>query len=74
LPEDYPLMRTFTLYVSPNASETAKDFAQFVASDRCAETLLKHNLLPPLHIDREKAAPEKPPEKPQKSTNLGNRR
>ncbi len=62
LPEDYPLVRTYTLYVSPKASETAKDFARFVASDRCAETLLKHNLLPPLHVgsDRGAATPTKP--------------
>jgi len=61
LPEDYPLTRTFTLYVSPKASEMAKDFAQFVGSDRCAETLLKHNLLPPLYtVDRDTATPEKP--------------
>ena len=63
LPEDYPLVRTFTFYASPRASEAAKDFAQFVASDHCATTLIQHNLLPPLYAapDRGTTAPEKPP-------------
>ena len=54
LPEDYPLVRTFPFYASPRASEAAKDFAQFVASDHCATTLIQHNLLPPLY-----AAPDR---------------
>ena len=57
LPDDYPLARTFTLCVSPKANQTAKDFAKFVASDRCAETLLKHNLLPPLYCDARSETP-----------------
>ena len=32
-----PLARTFTLYVSPNASQIAKEFADFAASPHCAE-------------------------------------
>jgi ABC-type phosphate transport system substrate-binding protein len=47
--DDYPLARTFTLYISPNASQTAKDFAEFATSAHCAETLAQHNLIPPLH-------------------------
>ena len=62
LPDDYPLARTFTLCVSPKASQTTKEFAKFVVSDRCAETLLKHNLLPPLYCDAHSGTPcaEKP--------------
>ena len=43
-----PLSRTLTLYVSPSASQTAKEFADFLTSERCKETLARHNLLPPL--------------------------
>lgn len=46
LPEDYPLVRTLTFYVSPYASETTNEFVQFVVSDRGANTLVKHSLLP----------------------------
>jgi hypothetical protein len=71
LPEDYPLVRTFTLYVSPNAGPTAKDFAQFVATDHCAETLFKHNLLPPIYTGTDRGtAPREKSKKPY----LGNRR
>ena len=74
LPENYPLMRTLTLYISPQASETAKDFAQFVTSDRCGETLVKHRLLPSGYIGSRNPEPETAmPKKPQKPY-LGNRR
>jgi len=43
-PEEDPLARTFVLLVSPIASATAKDFAQFAASSHCAETLAQHSL------------------------------
>ncbi len=52
LPENYPLARTLTLYVSPNASETAKDFAVFLTPEHCAETLAKHNMIPSSHTER----------------------
>jgi outer membrane biosynthesis protein TonB len=41
------LARTLTLYVSPNASQTAKDFAEFLTPEHCAGVLAKHRLLPP---------------------------
>ena len=44
--EDYPLVRTLTFYVSPYASETTSEFVSFVVSDRGANTLVKHSLLP----------------------------
>ena len=43
-----PLSRTFTLYVSPKASQTAKDFAGFLTPAHCKETIAQYNLLPPL--------------------------
>ena len=46
-PEGDPLARTFVLCVSPGATATAKDFAQFAASSRCAETLAQHSLTAP---------------------------
>ncbi len=49
LPEDYPLARTLTLSVSPSASRTAIDFAEFLTREHCKETIARHNLLPPLH-------------------------
>ncbi len=47
-PAANPLSRTLTLYVSPNASRTAKDFAEFLTPEHCKETIAKYNLLPPL--------------------------
>ena len=44
---DSPLVRTLFLHVSPKASQTAKDFAEYVASGDCRETLLQHGLIPP---------------------------
>jgi ABC-type phosphate transport system substrate-binding protein len=46
-----PLSRTLTLYVSPNASQTAKDFAEFLTPEHCKETIAQHNILPPLHAE-----------------------
>lgn len=48
--EDYPLATTFLLYVSPQASEVAKDFAQFTASEHGAETLVKHRIISPWRV------------------------
>jgi phosphate transport system substrate-binding protein len=45
-----PLSRTLTLYVSPNASRTAKDFADFLTPEHCKEVIAQYNLLPPLHV------------------------
>jgi len=47
LPDADPLARTFVLEISPNASPTARDFAQFAASDRCASTLAQYSLTAP---------------------------
>ena len=46
-----PLSRTLTLYVSPNASQTAKDFADFLTPEHCKEVIAQYNLLPPLHAE-----------------------
>ena len=43
------MARTLTLSVSPSASQTAKDFAEFLTREHCKETIARHNLLPPLH-------------------------
>ena len=51
-----PLSRTLTLYVSPNASQTAKDFADFLTPEHCKETIAQYNLLPPLHAEGAKLA------------------
>lgn len=65
LPEDYPLARTLTLYVSPRASQVAKDFADFLTPEHCKEIIAQYNLLPPLHtVELAKAAKparERPP-------------
>ena len=34
-----PLCRTLTLYVSPKASRTAKDFAEFLTPEHCKGTI-----------------------------------
>ncbi len=47
LPQEYPLARTFTLYVSPKASELAKEFAQFLASEHCLKTLNRYSMISP---------------------------
>ena len=57
---DYPLARTLTLYVSPNASQTAKDFADFLTPEHCKETIAQYNLLPPLHAEETKLARTEP--------------
>ena len=41
------LQRTLVLYVSPTASQTAKDFADFLTPEHCKETIAQYNLLPP---------------------------
>lgn len=53
--DDNPLARTLTLYVSPKASQTAKDFAEFLTPEHCKEIIAKYNLLPPLHVDSQLA-------------------
>ncbi len=53
--DDNPLARTLTLYVSPKASQTAKDFAEFLTPEHCKEIIAKHNLLPPLHVSSQVA-------------------
>lgn len=55
LSNDYPLARTFTLYVSSSASQIAKDFAEFAASPHCAETLVQHHLIPQQHASLREA-------------------
>ena len=50
-PTSNPLSRTLTLYVSPNASQTAKDFADFLTPEHCKGTIAQYNLLPPLHAE-----------------------
>ena len=40
------LQRTLVLYVSPTASQTAKDFADFLTPEHCKETIAQYNLLP----------------------------
>ena len=59
-PTSNPLSRTLTLYVSPNASQTAKDFADFLTPEHCKETIAQYNLLPPLHTQETKLAKAKP--------------
>lgn len=44
----YPLSATLTLYVSPEASEAAKDFAQFILAGRGDTILRKHGFMPTL--------------------------
>ena len=44
---DSPLVRTLFLHVSPKASQTAKDFAEYLASGDCREILTQHGLIPP---------------------------
>jgi len=61
-----PLERTLTLYVSPNASQMAKDFADFLTPEHCKETIAQYNLLPPLHAEEAKLAKATPArERPQ---------
>jgi len=61
-----PLSRTLTLYVSPNASQTAKDFADFLTPEHCKEVIAQYNLLPPLHVEETKLAKTTPArERPQ---------
>jgi ABC-type phosphate transport system substrate-binding protein len=61
-----PLSRTLTLYVSPNASQTAKDFADFLTPEHCKAIIAQYNLLPPLHAEEAKLAKATPArERPQ---------
>ncbi len=53
--DDNPLARVLTLYVSSKASQTAKDFAEFLTLEHCKEIISKHNLLPPLHVSSQVA-------------------
>ena len=46
LPEGYPLAQPVMLYLSPKASETAKDFFEFVAEGNAREALLAHGIIP----------------------------
>ena len=71
LPEDYPLARTLMLYVSPNASQTAKDFADFLTPEHCKETIAQYNLLPPLHAEETKLASGPPNPLPKGEGTLG---
>ena len=59
-PVSNPLSRTLTLYVSPNASQTTKEFAEFLTPEHCKETIAQYNLLPPLHAEGAKLAKAKP--------------
>jgi len=42
----YPLTQRMLLYVHPQASDTAKDFAKFLTSGDCDDTFRKHDLIP----------------------------
>lgn len=44
----YPLSATLTLYVSPEASEAAKDFAQFILAGKGDAIFRKHGFMPTL--------------------------
>ena len=56
-----PLTRTLLLYASPQASQTAKDFASFVSSADCAEVIAQHGLLSPARkAEMAKRKPELP--------------
>jgi ABC-type phosphate transport system substrate-binding protein len=55
-----PLSRTLTLYVSPKASQTAKDFAAFLTPEHCKETIARYNLLPPLQVEQPELASRPP--------------
>jgi len=46
VPEGYPLARPVMLYLSPKASETAKDFFEFVAGGNAREALVAHGIIP----------------------------
>lgn len=46
IPADYPLAETFTLYVSPRASDTARSFAEFIRDKRTEPILRAHGLVP----------------------------
>ena len=46
VPEGYPLARPVMLYLSPKASETAKDFFEFVAAGSAREALVAHGIIP----------------------------
>ena len=57
-----PLCRTLTLYVSPKASRTAKDFAEFLTPEHCKGTIPQYNLLPPLQVEEPRLASRPDPE------------
>ena len=57
-----PLCRTLTFYVSPKASRTAKDFAEFLTPEHCKATIAQYNLLPPLQVEEPKLASPPDPE------------
>jgi len=59
-PTSNPLSRTLMLYVSPNASQVAKDFTDFLTPEHCKETIAQYNLLPPLHAEGARLAKAKP--------------
>jgi len=42
----YPLSQRLFLYVSPQASETAKDFVRFILSGACEPTFRQHGFVP----------------------------
>jgi hypothetical protein len=46
VPEDYWLGQTVDLWVSPEASQAAKDFADYLGSGECAAILARHGLVP----------------------------
>jgi ABC-type phosphate transport system substrate-binding protein len=41
----YPLSKPLVLYVSPQASETAKDFVRFILSGACEQTFRQHGFV-----------------------------
>ena len=57
-----PLCRTLTLYVSPKAGRTTKEFAEFLTPDHCKATIAQHNLLPPLQVEEPRLASRPDPE------------
>ncbi len=46
VPDGYPLAQPVWVYVSPEASKTARDLVKFITSRRCAKTLAAQRIVP----------------------------
>jgi ABC-type phosphate transport system substrate-binding protein len=57
LPQGYWLSQPVDLWVSAEAGQPAKEFAEFLASGECAATLQRHGLVPKVPAAKKPAAP-----------------